>query len=440
MKKITQQGFFINQIKSTKTMKKLAMVVAFLLTVAGTFGQDITGQWTGILKVQGIQLRVVFNLTKTASGYSSTMDSPDQGVKGIPVSSVSFENSVLKLSVASAGIDYEGTLNKEHIIAGTFKQGGQAFPMELTFLKSEKPVQAITEDKNAVYRETPVTLNTGSGRIFGTLTTPKEFSRGPVALIIAGSGPTDRDCNNSMMKCDAYKKLARELSGKGIATVRYDKRGIAESQAAMKSEADLRFDDYVNDAREWIKLLRKDKRFSTVVVIGHSEGSLIGMIAGASADKFISIAGAGRSGDKVIKEQLGNQPKEIQNMAFPILDSLSKGKRVDQVNPILNALFRPSVQPYLMSWLKYDPQKEISGLSIPVLLIQGTTDIQVTVEDARLLAKANPKSQLNLISSMNHILRTVEGDRQANIATYNNAALPLSDGLVKGISEFISKK
>lgn len=440
MKKITQQGFFINQIKFTKTMKKFAMVVAFLLTVAGTFGQDITGQWTGILKVQGIQLRVVFNLTKTASGYSSTMDSPDQGAKGIPVSSVSFENSVLKLSVASAGIDYEGTLNKEHIIAGTFKQGGQAFPMELTFLKSEKPVQALTEDKNAVYRETPVTLNTGSGQIFGTLTTPKEFSKGPVALIIAGSGPTDRDCNNSMMKCDAYKKLARELSGKGIATVRYDKRGIAESHAAMKSEAELRFDDYVNDAREWIKLLRKDKRFSIVVVIGHSEGSLIGMIAGASADKFISIAGAGRSGDKVIKEQLGNQPKEIQNMAFPILDSLSKGKRVDQVNPILNALFRPSVQPYLMSWLKYDPQKEISGLSIPVLLIQGTTDIQVTVEDARLLAKANPKSQLNLISSMNHILRTVEGDRQANIATYNNAALPLSDGLVKGISEFISKK
>lgn len=415
------------------------MAAAFLLIVAGTFGQDISGQWTGILKVQGIQLRVVFNLTKTASGYSSTMDSPDQGVKGIPVSSVSFENSVLKLAITSAGIAYEGSLTKEHFISGTFKQGGQSFPMELSWTKAEKAGQVIAEDKNAVFKESPVMVTSNGGQIFGTMTTPKEFTKIPVALIIAGSGPTDRDCNNPMMKSDSYKKLARELSEKGIATVRYDKRGIAESHAAMKKESDVRFDDYVNDAREWIKLLKQDKRFSKVVVIGHSEGSLIGMIAGNNVDRFISIAGAGRSGDKVIREQLGSQPKEVQDIAFPILESLSKGKTVDNVNPMLNALFRTGIQPYLISWFKYDPQNELAKLTCPVLLIQGTSDIQVGVEDARLLSKANPKAQLKIIDKMNHILRTVDGDRQANIATYNNAALPLSDGLIKSISDFISK-
>lgn len=420
-------------------MKKIAVIFVLILAMTGTYGQDISGQWTGILKVQGMQLRVVFNLTKTATGYSSTMDSPDQGVKGIPVSSVSFQNSVLKLGVASAGIEYEGTLGKEHSIAGNFKQAGQSFPMELTWTQAEKTSMVIVEDKNAAYTETPITLNTASGQIFGTLTIPKEFTAGPVALIIAGSGPTDRDCNNPMMKCDAYKKMARELGGRGIATVRYDKRGIAESHAAMKKEADLRFDDYVNDAKDWIKMLRKDKRFSKIVLIGHSEGSLVGMIAGAGADKFISVAGAGRPGDKVIREQLGNQPKAVQDIAYPALDSLSSGKTVASVDPMLNALLRPSVQPYLISWFRYDPQKELAKLKIPVLLIQGTSDIQVTVEDAKLLSRANPGAQLMLIDKMNHILRTVDGDRQANIATYTNAALPLSDGLIKNISDFISK-
>lgn len=420
-------------------MRKIAIIFVLLLTMAGANGQDITGRWTGILKVRGMQLRVVFNLTKTAAGYSATMDSPDQGVNGIPVSSASFQNSVLIMAITSAGISYEGTLSKEHFITGTFKQAGQSFPMELTWAKAEKAIREIVEDKNAVYNESPITLTTASGQIFGTLTTPKEFSKVPVALIIAGSGPTDRDCNNPMIKCDAYKKLARELSEKGIATVRYDKRGVAASQAAMKKETDLRFDDYVNDAKEWINLLKQDKRFSKVVVIGHSEGSLIGMIAAVNAEKFVSIAGAGRSGDKVIREQLANQPGEVQDIAFPILDSLSKGKTVDNVNPMLNALFRSSVQPYLISWFKYDPQKELAKLKIPILLVQGTSDIQVTVEDARLLSKANLTSQLDLIDKMNHIFRTVEGDRQANIATYNNAALPLSEGFVKSISDFISK-
>lgn len=293
--------------------------------------------------------------------------------------------------------------------------------------------------KDTVFIEAKITLQTKTGEIFGTLTTPEKFDRIPVALIIAGSGPTDRDGNNPMMKNNSLKILASELSKNGIATLRYDKRGIAESKTAGKSETELRFDDYVNDAKEWIQLLKHDKRFSKVIVIGHSEGSLIGMIAGTTADKFISIAGAGQSADKIIKEQLSTQPKEVQDLSFPMIDSLKNGKTIDNVPPMLNSLFRPTVQPYMISWFKYDPQNEIKKLSLPTLILQGTNDIQVSVEDAKRLSNANPKAELVLINDMNHILRVIEGDKQANIATYTKGDLPIANELVKSITTFILK-
>ena len=288
------------------------------------------------------------------------------------------------------------------------------------------------------FAETKISLQTRTGEIHGTLTVPEKSGKPPVALIIAGSGPTDRDGNNPMMKNNSLKILATELAKNGIATLRYDKRGIAESKGASKSESDLRFDDYVSDAKEWIQLLKKDKRFSKVIVIGHSEGSLLGMMAATSADKFVSIAGAGQSADKILKEQLKTQPQQVQDMTFPIIDSLKNGKMVENVNPMLNSLFRQSVQPYLISWFKYDPQSEIGRLTIPVLIVQGTNDIQVSVEDAKRLAAANHKAKLILVDKMNHIFRRVEvEDRQANIATYSNSDLPIAAELVKSTVKFI---
>ena len=300
-------------------------------------------------------------------------------------------------------------------------------------------MNVIASAMGADFVETQITLKTKTGEIFGTLTAGRADIKTPVVLIIAGSGPTDRDGNNASMKCDAYKKLAAALAENNIASVRYDKRGIAESKAAGKSESDLRFEDYVNDAKDWIKLLKQDKRFSVVIVLGHSEGSLIGMIAAGNANKFISVAGVGQSADKVLKEQLSSQPVAVQDLCFPIIDSLKRGKTVDDVNPALASLFRTSVQPYMISWFKYDPQAEIRKLTIPVLILQGTNDIQVTVEDAKQLSKASPKAQMILIDKMNHVLKVVDGDKQANIASYNNPALPVSDELIKDIVKFIAK-
>lgn len=290
--------------------------------------------------------------------------------------------------------------------------------------------------------EEDLVLETKTGNINGSLLIPENKKGLPLALIIAGSGPTDRDGNNPYMKNNSLKMLAEGLAKNGIASLRYDKRGIASSTKAGLKEEDLRFENYVQDAEEWVNLLKKDKRFKEVIVIGHSEGSLIGMIAAkkAGADKYVSIAGAGMPAGDVIREQLKSQPAVVTDAAFPILDSLEQGKTVKEVPQMLASLFRPSIQPYIISWFKYDPRKEIAKLEIPVLIVQGTTDIQVSLKDAENLKKANSKAELKVIEGMNHIFKEAEADRTKNLQTYSQPDLTLHKDLVKIISDFIKKQ
>jgi len=265
-----------------------------------------------------------------------------------------------------------------------------------------------------------VTLKTATGDLEGTLITPDQNASVAVSLIIAGSGPTDRNGNNPAMMNNSLKMLAEELSKKGIGSLRYDKRGIGKSSKAGLSETDLRFENYIDDAKAWISYLGKESKFNSIIVIGHSEGSLIGMIAsqGKGVTKFISVAGAGQSADKIIREQVKSQPPSISIRCNSIMDELVKGNMVENIPAELNALFRKSVQPYVISWFKYDPQKEIAKLKIPVLIVQGTTDIQVSTDDANRLAKANTRSKLAFIEGMNHILKPAPADRQMNLETY----------------------
>ena len=290
--------------------------------------------------------------------------------------------------------------------------------------------------------ETIVKLETKTGTLEGSLIVPNEKRSVPVALIISGSGPTDRDGNNTAMINNSLKMLAEALSKKGIATLRYDKRGIGKSQKAGKKEDELRFEHYISDAKAWAELVKNDKRFNGVIIIGHSEGSLIGMIAAQEngIDKFISIAGPGLSADKTLMEQLKSQPPEVLNIALPIIDKLRQGETVNDVNPLLYSLFRPSVQPYLISWFKYDPARELAKLRIPVLVIQGTTDIQVREEDAKILSEANPKAEIKIIKGMNHIFKEAGLDRMKNIETYNQPELQIKQELVEVITDFVKKE
>ena len=300
----------------------------------------------------------------------------------------------------------------------------------------------ITLTELSAQTEKIVLLKTATGDLEGTLMTPESNSSKTIALIIAGSGPTDRDGNNPTMKNNSLKMLAAELNKKGIASLRYDKRGIGNSQKAGLKESDLRFENYVNDAKEWANYLKKELKFNNIVVIGHSEGSLIGMIASQEKNvtKFVSIAGAGQPADQIIREQLKSQPPMVTISSNAILDELKKGKTVENIPQMLNSLFRPSVQPYMISWIKYDPQKEIAKLKIPVLIIQGTTDIQVSLDDANRLAKALPKAKLVVIEGMNHIMKKAPADRQMNILTYTQPDLALKKELIDNLIPFLTNK
>ena len=187
--------------------------------------------------------------------------------------------------------------------------------------------------------------------------------------------------------------------------------------------------------------LSKDSRFSEIIILGHSEGSLIGMIAAQNSevDKFISLAGVGTPAGEIIREQLKPQPPFVLEQSLPILEKLEKGETVAEVPPMLFSLFRPSVQPYLISWFRYDPRQELAKLNKPVLIIQGTTDLQVGVADAEKLANATKRAELRILEGMNHILKEAESDRTKNIATYSMADLPLKTDLVKSVIEFIRK-
>ena len=197
----------------------------------------------------------------------------------------------------------------------------------------------------------------------------------------------------------------------------------------------------VDDVKDWIQYLKKDKRFDQIIIAGHSEGSLIGMIAAKeNIDKYISISGPGKPANEIIKEQLENQTTAIKETAFPIIDSLSHGFLVKKVHLMLFSLFRPSVQPYLISWFKYDPAKEIASLNIPTLIVQGDNDLQVSVNDAELLFQAKKNSKKIIIPNMNHVLKIVGNIKEENIKSYNNPNLPVSSELIQGIVNFVNNQ
>jgi len=276
----------------------------------------------------------------------------------------------------------------------------------------------------------------------GILLVPISKNPIPLVIIIAGSGPTDKDGNNPLSgKSNSYKLLAEGLAQNNIASLRYDKRGVGKSVVSNFKEDSLTFDQYINDVSSWVNIISKDKRFNKIIILGHSEGSLIGMIASKNTkvSKYISLAGAGRMIDDIIIQQLKDQ-KQPDNIIKDITDmfnELKKGNKIEKPNPMYYSLFRPSVQPYMISWLKYNPQEEIKKLTIPILIVQGTTDLQVPESEAQFLLKANPKAQYLLIEKMNHVLKTSSTDRKENFDTYSKPDLPLSDGLINGIVKFI---
>jgi uncharacterized protein len=262
--------------------------------------------------------------------------------------------------------------------------------------------------------EQAIELPTAWGKLCGTLLLPD--GRGPwtAVLLVAGSGPTDRDGNNPLLPApiDNMKRLAQALAARGIASLRYDKRGVAASVYPGISEEVLRFEHLVDDAVLLAEFLSRDPRIAHVVLVGHSEGALIAALAAedANAQALVSIAGAGSRASALMRRQIqGHLPADLATPALATLDALERQEAVADVPDALVLLFRPTVQPYLMSWFRYDPSEVIGALQLPVLLVHGSADVQVDVADARSLQASKPGARLEIVEGMDHLL-ALEGD------------------------------
>ena len=289
---------------------------------------------------------------------------------------------------------------------------------------------------------TPVSVESPTGPLYGTLLTPDEPTRA-VAVIIAGSGPTDRDGNSPLgVSAGTYRLLAEGLAAQGVATVRYDKRGAGESRASLGSEADLRFEHMVDDALAFAAETRTRTGRDCVWLIGHSEGAGVAQMAAARSPEgicgLVLLSGMGRRPRVILEEQLGPQlPEPMRTQAFDALARLEAGVLVADTPPALAALLRPSVQPFLIGMLALDPAALIAAYDGPVFIGQGETDIQTTVADAHALAAAQPAAQLIIWVDVNHLLKVAPAERAANIATYSDPDLPLAPWVVDGIADFI---
>ena len=387
--------------------------------------ENLLGKWQGVIDTPQMPLEVILNLQKD----SGTLTVPAQGLSDFPFESVKYDEHQLNITIDLAGslIKITGTLENNEINA-TFTQNGQTFPLLL------KPFIEAT----VTYDELVVPVAGGTLKV--ALQMPDDPT-GELVIIHAGSGPTNKDGNTiGSGKNDSLKMLAEDLALQGIASVRFDKRGIGENTALIKKEQELRFNHYVNDVAAIIDYMKQDERFTSIHLIGHSEGALIMTLAAQESDiaSLTLLAGAGRPVDELLMEQLtASLPPTLLAESKTALEKLKAGKMVSNVSAELQSLFRASVQPYMMSWLQYDPQQEVSNVSVPILIVQGKKDIQITETDAKALQKGNEQATVRYFDQMNHVLKDIKGDRSENIASYTNPDVPLAAGLIEEIVSFI---
>ncbi len=454
-------------------MKKKTLFL-FLLVIANLAGwtQDFAGQWNGVLKVSGIQLRIVFNISKTDTGYISTMDSPDQGAKGIPVTSTTFENQKINLKVSGLGIEYEGELKGE-LITGTFRQGVQSFSMDLTreHIEKAKLIRPQEPVKPYPYYSEEVTFRNEKANIklAGTLTEPAKAGSFPAVILITGSGPQNRD--EELLGHKPFLVLSDYLTRSGIAVLRCDDRGTAESEGDFKSATSVDFANDVESAISYLKT-RKEINKREIGLIGHSEGGLIApMVASKSKDVsfIVLLAGPGLKGSQLLllqQELIGRasgvsesdllKAKEINAAAFNMVD---KSTNTDALRKDLTQLLTERLKdfsddqkpagmneedfiklqvdqitsPWMQYFLKYDPAPALQKVKCPVLAMNGEKDLQVPPKEnleaiKAVLKKGGNKNVTAIeIPNLNHLFQECKTGSPAEYAqieqTFSPAAL-----------------
>jgi alpha-beta hydrolase superfamily lysophospholipase len=313
-------------------------------------------------------------------------------------------------------------------------------------LLAARAMMPVSADAGDIWLERNVSIDGGHAPLRGTLLVPEPRTAGATvraALILAGSGPTDRNGNQPNAHTDKLKMMARALYAEGIATLRIDKRGIAASGPAMTSEAEIKLDHFIADAKAWLGFLRAQERIGRLFIIGHSEGALIATLAapGENLGGLVLLAGIGAPLGSVLRRQLSTvpMPEALRRRAFDILAALEHGETVQDIPAELTALFRGSVQPFMISSLRRDPVAALAASTASVLVVQGTTDLQVSLDDAKLLAASRPGVELVVIEGMNHTLKLAPADRAAQMPAYTDPDLPLASALVPAVAGFIRR-
>jgi len=456
-------------------------IIAFLLGIVlakCAFGQDITGQWNGVLKVQGTKLRIVFNISKAGNGYNATMDSPDQHAKGIPVSSVTFEDQRLKIVATALGMEYAGTLKPEQIIEGTFKQAGMSFPLNLSreVVEKKEIVRPQEPKKPYPYYEEEVTFtNAGAGiNLAGTLTLPQKEGAFPAVVLITGSGAQNR--NEELMGHKPFLVIADFLTRNGIAVLRFDDRGTASSQGNFKTATSNDFATDVEAAVDYL-LTRKEINNKKIGLIGHSEGGIIApMVANSSKSVafIVLLAGTGIPGDQLLllQQELigkasGMSEEKYQvgrKLSIAIFEIVKKSNSDEQLKADLtkfvkaelkNIPDRPQnlsdddfvqaqvnevINPWMLNFIKYNPAVALEKVKCPVLALNGEKDLQVPPKEnlgaiKEALAKGGNKKVTTVeLPGLNHLFQECKTGSPSEYATIDQTFSPVAlDEILKWI-------
>ena len=431
-------------------MKTITILIITLLISFTATAQDITGKWNGVLKVQGTQLRLVFNVTKSENTFTSTMDSPDQGANGIPVTKTTFENSKIKFEVANARIEYDGEL-KDNEIIGTFKQGGQEFPMNLSRKAIEKETIKRPQEpsKPYSYYSEDVTFQNPKANISlaGTLTLPKKEGVFPVVILITGSGPQNRD--EELLGHKPFLVISDYLTKNGIAVLRYDDRGVGQSKGDFKTATTADFATDVESAITYLKT-RKEINKKQIGLVGHSEGGLIApMVASKSKDVsfIVLLAGTGIQGDKLLLLQqeliakangaseldikksiqananlfeMVVQSNDNQKLKADLTNKINEILKNDNSSEIPKGMTKDQyialqvdqiTSPWMEYFMKYNPVPALEKVKCAVLAVNGEKDLQVPPKEnlsaiKNALAKGGNKNVTTIeFPNLNHLFQ-----------------------------------
>ena len=409
-------------------MKKIILSICLLCSWAGVFAQKpIEGDWMGKLNLGPQSLTIVLHVNCDAQGKAEcTLDSPDQGAKGIAVETDYCSSDSISVSLASLALSFQGKLKGDEIV-GTFTQG-QSFPLVL-----KRGEEKLNRPQNPVapypYKTEDVAFkNVADGAtLVGTLSYPIGYKKGqtPVVLMVTGSGQENRD--EEIFDHKPFLVIADYLARHGVATLRYDDRGFGKSTGRDVEHATTL--DFMRDAASGVDFLRTSKQFGKVGILGHSEGGSIAFMLGAKGkvDFVISMAGVGVKGDTALTAQ-----------ANKILELTGQSMRYSTHQYRMNAIIKRS--PWLNFFIDYDPSADISKTLCPVLAINGSRDIQVisslNLAGIKAHLKPNPKNIIKEYPSLNHLFQHC---KTGNVSEYRMIEETVSPEVLEDIVRFVKQ-